>query len=278
MGMDKLMLFRTVYLRAVAEAWANPEFHEKLVNNPVDALRDYFGFKWPWSHICNLKIDVTDKFLWIGNDWVWTPCQGESLTLHIPLEPRGIERKYHAMAIADYYRQRSSIFSDDWGQAYGPDGPVHPAAPAGGTAGGLVGGELGPDSGPPPGGYVPSSEVFANFKVVLMSAIARAWEDGDYRKKLLLDTATALHYIRDYELPWKLLIRVDDDPHAKWHPPHDHSKHPAKHQSYWSHEKNHTLRLLLPHKPSDVCCEPVALASYNAMGAQYPFTCCCFGG
>jgi ribosomally synthesized peptide (two-chain TOMM family) len=279
MGMDKLMQFRTIYLRAVAEAWANPDFHKQLLEHPVHALRDFFGFKWPWSHICNLKIDESNRFMWIGNEWVWAPCQGESLTLFVPLEPRGIEPKHRAMALGDFYRQSSSIFSDDWGQPFGPDGPSAPgtasaSAPSG--AAGLLGGALGPDSGPPPGGFVPGSAVFASFDVVLLAAMARAWEDSDYRTKLLLDTATALHEIREYALPWKLLIRIEDDPHAKWTPPHDHSKQPAKHQSFWSHGKHNALRLLLPEKPRDIAVEPLALASYNAMGAQYPFTCCCF--
>jgi ribosomally synthesized peptide (two-chain TOMM family) len=276
MSMDKLMLFRTIYLRSVAEAWANKAFHTKLVADPVAAMREFFGFEWPWPHVCDLRIDNSTMFQWIGDDWVWTPCQGESLTLHVPLEPRGIEPGQRAMALADYYRQRSSIFSDDWDTQYGPDGPKPPDTRPAATLTGNLGGELGPGSGAPPGGYVPGPEVFANFKVVQLAAIARAWEDRNFRRKLELDTATGLHAIRDYELPWKLLIRVVDDRGAKWHPPGDPTKDPRKHQSFWSHDKKHVLRLLLPSQPDELASEPIALASYNAMGAQFPFTCCCF--
>jgi ribosomally synthesized peptide (two-chain TOMM family) len=275
MSMDKLMLFRTIYVRSVAEAWANPDFHSKLVADPVAAMREFYGFEWPWPHVCELRVENTKKFEWIGDDWVWTPCQGESLTLNVPLEPRGIDPTQRAMALADFYRQRSSIFSDDWDTQYGPDGPKAPGVKHGPVAMDL-GGELGPGSGPPPGGYVPGPEVFANFKVVLLAGIARAWEDSNFRKKLELDTATGLHAIREYELPWKLLISVVDDPRAKWQPPGDPTKDPRKHQSFWLHDKKHVLRLLLPSKPKELACEPIALASYNAMGAQFPFTCCCF--
>jgi hypothetical protein len=37
----------------------------------------------------------------------------------------------------------------------------------------------------------------------------------------------------------------------------------------------HTLKLYLPSKPRSLESEPVALAAYNASGAEYPFTCCC---
>jgi ribosomally synthesized peptide (two-chain TOMM family) len=276
MGMDKLMLFRTIYLRSVAEAWANKDFHKKLIHDPVSAMREFFGFEWPWPHVCELRVEETTQFEWIGDDWVWTPCQGESLTLRVPLEPRGIEPSQRAMALADFYRQRSSIFTDDWDTQYGPDGPKHPEAKHGESVSTGFGGELGPGSGPPAGGYVPGPEVFANFKVVLLAAIARAWEDSKFRRKLELDTATGLHAIREYELPWKLLIRVVDDVGAKWNPPGDQTKHPRKHQSFWSHDKKNVLRLLLPSQPDEPACEPLALASYNATGAQFPFTCCCF--
>ena len=134
---------------------------------------------------------------------------------------------------------------------------------------------VGPDSAPPEGGYIPSGRDFAAFKVVLITAMAKAWRDERFRETLQLDAKTALREIRGYELPWNMSIHVHDDPDARWHPPDEHADPPNHHQSYWDHERPHTLRLFLPAKPSDLTCEPIALASYNAAGAEYPFTCCC---
>jgi hypothetical protein len=54
--MDKLMLFRTIYLRSIAESWANGDFRSALLDNPTQAMNDYFGFSWPWTNICKLTI------------------------------------------------------------------------------------------------------------------------------------------------------------------------------------------------------------------------------
>lgn len=240
-------------------------------------MDEYFGFKWPWTRVCKLAVEETDKLRWIGDQWVWSTNDGEGLAMYMPLSPpRGSDGKQQSRALADWYRQRSSLFSDNWGIKYGPHGPDQPEAKTRDEP--VVTpsvGQIGPDSPPPDGGYIPSSQDFAAFKVVLITAIAKAWQHERFRETLELDAKTALREIRGYELPWKLGIHIHDDPDARWHAPDEHAAHPNHHQSYWDNERPHTLKLFLPARPRDLTSEPIALASYNAAGAEYPFTCCC---
>jgi ribosomally synthesized peptide (two-chain TOMM family) len=272
--MNQLMLFRTIYLRSIAEAWANPSFRSDLLTDAVAAMRNYFGFAWRWGSICSLTVFEDRRSLrWIHDRWVWSRNTGEGLTLNVPLSPPpGTSAAQQSRALADWYRQRSSLFSDDWGTPYGPDGPQQSAPPGAGQA--LP--DVGTGSPAPDGGYMPSSEDFASFKVVLLAAIAKAWGDERFRQKLQIDATTALRDIRGYELPWDLGIYLCDDPAATWKSP-DPGNPPDHHQSYWTNETPHALKLLLPAKLDqvDVTCEPVALAMYNAAGAEYPFSCCC---
>ena len=62
--MAKLMAFRTTYLRAIAKAWADPQFSERLISNPISAMRDYFDFEWPWPTMCHLEIVVPGRAAW----------------------------------------------------------------------------------------------------------------------------------------------------------------------------------------------------------------------
>ncbi|WP_437998961.1 BMA_0021/BMA_0022 family TOMM bacteriocin [Sorangium sp. So ce185] len=282
MSMNKLMEFRTTYLRAIAKAWADPAFEDKLTKDPTGTLRDYFGFDWgSWQKACILHIvsagrsaqrgDIAGdglppgRFEWIGDEWVWSKNLLDTLTMYLPLTAPSTGAAERAMALADYYSQRASLFDDDWGAEYGPGGkkPV------------LITPALGPQSGTPIGGFVPSDQGFEAFKVVLLAAIAKAWASEDFKQMLLIDCAAALRTIRGYRLPWNMNICVMNDDGAQWIKPDASSDPPSKGQSYWTFSRPHALTLYLPTAPSDENAEPVALAVYNATGAEYPFTCCC---
>lgn len=291
MSMDKLMLFRTIYLRTIAEAWADPGgFGAALVHDPAKAMSDYFDFTWPWDKVCKLTIlppsgRGVPPLAWVNDQWVWARNSGEGLTLYVPLSPPATARGDAGMqsrALADWYRQRSSLFSDDWNTQYGPRGP----APDRGQsqkpseAGASFAPSVGEGSPPPDGGYMPASQDFTSFKIVLVAAIAKAWGDPGFATKLQIDAATALRDIRGYELPWDLGISLCNDASATWTPPDTSQGDPGQGQSYWSTTTLHELKLLLPATPvgsdqKELACAPLALAMYNAAGAEYPFTCCC---
>lgn len=280
MSMDQLMLFRTTYLRAIAEAWADPDgFGTALVSNPIKAMSDHFHFTWPWDKVCSLTVlpppgSGVPPLAWINDQWVWAKNSGEGLTLYVPLSAPSADARMQSRALADWYRQRSSLFSDDWNNQYGPGGPQEPSGERSSFAP-----SVGEGSPPPDGGYMPASQDFTSFKIVLVTAIAKAWGDQGFATKLQIDAKSALSDVRGYELPWDLGISIRNDSSATWTPPTSQGD-PGQGQSYWSTTTLHELRLLLPSTPTgsdqkELACTPLALAMYNAAGAEYPFTCCC---
>ncbi|WP_437743725.1 BMA_0021/BMA_0022 family TOMM bacteriocin [Sorangium sp. So ce1504] len=319
MALNKLMEFRTTYLRAIAEAWADPNgFGKELTgNNPTSALKYRFGYIWPWPRTCELQIARADEdLMWIRDEWVWPSDLLDCLTLRLPLVPKcsatrpgdgGLREDLHpddyTRALGDYYKQRPSLFSDHWNHEYDQHGVHARTQEKGGGAdlralradhgelqhpgrrerlrepearhheGEQAGQErVSIQSGPPAGGFVPDDNSFAEFNVVLLAAMAKAWIDEDFKRALKIDPVSALQTIRGYRLPWKLSLCVEDDGAARWHPPG--SPLDKDHQSYWDSLQPHVLKLYLPTKPSDSASEPLALAIYNATGAEYPFTCC----
>jgi ribosomally synthesized peptide (two-chain TOMM family) len=262
MSMDKLLEFRTMYLRAVAEAWIDPKFRHELTSKggAIAALQKRFDYKWPWPRVCDLEInEAGGKYEWIDNQWVWSSSLRESLTMPLPLVPEvfKISEVEQAAALADYYRQRASLFSDDWDKT-GASGPT----------GGLLGDASGLSGAQPPGGFMGSDNEYAAFKVALLAVIAKAWREPSFRETLIIDPATALHTIRDYTLPWKFTVIVTEDKESKWLPDLGNG------QSGWRFLGKNTLSLNLPTGPREVHAWPVALAAYNATGAEYPFSCC----
>jgi ribosomally synthesized peptide (two-chain TOMM family) len=298
MSMDKLLAFRTTFLRAIAQTWVDHDFKIALLEDPAAALKKYFDFDWPWPERCVLKVEeAKGRYEWIGEDWVWAQTFWESLTMYLPLDPEalGIPPKQQAMALADYYRQRSSLFDDDWGkndppppkdghaakpighpvrehrEDLDPDKPINDliAPPLPTLSFATLGAEAGFNSPAPKGGFVPAEEEFTAFKVVLIGVMSKAWADDRFKAMLEIDSKLAMSTIRGYRVPWKLQFPMKEDKKARWQPPVNGQ------QSFWYNERRHELTLYLPSKPKQLASEPVALAAYNASGAEYPFTCCC---
>jgi ribosomally synthesized peptide (two-chain TOMM family) len=315
MNTIQLTEFRRIYLRAIAEAWADPNGFGKQFtgDNPISALKDRFGYVWPWSKACELQIARADEeYRWSGDAWVWSKELMEGLTIRLPLTPkcfvalpgndsvlRDLAPEDYAMALGDYYRQRPSLFHDDWGQEHDQHGArshaqeegggvdlraarrevQHPSRREQGRALGAHRREgeqqsqesIGFRSGPPADGFITDERTFADFTIALLGVMAKAWSDDEFKRALQRDAVSALQTIRGYTVPWDMSISVEDDGRARWHRP---GSPPDKdHQSYWDALQPHRLKLYLPTKPSSVASEPVALATYSATGAAYPFTC-----
>ncbi|MEO7729730.1 MAG: BMA_0021/BMA_0022 family TOMM bacteriocin, partial [Kofleriaceae bacterium] len=166
MSMNKLMEFRTVFLRSIAEAWFDDGFRTALLRDAEGALRDKFGFQWPWAHVCKLVIMSSHgQFEWLSNEWVYASTLHESLILRVPLDPSPIDPPLRASALSDYYRQHASLFDDAWGQAPIPR-IVAPVAPPPARPGAHP--TIGPGSAAPVGGFMPTDDEFASFKVALL--------------------------------------------------------------------------------------------------------------
>jgi ribosomally synthesized peptide (two-chain TOMM family) len=265
MSVNKLLEFRTVYLRAAPEAWVDTKFRDELTSAEpgaaIKALAARFNYEWPWEQVCDLELaSVGNNFEWIGDEWVWARGLEDTLTMRIPLNPEAlkISPEHQAFALADYYRQRPSLFGEDWGGSM-------PGSPSPGQDRHSVS----RSHGPPPGGFIAGDD-FASFQVALLGAIAEAWRDPSFRRILTIDAATALSKVRDYKLPWKLKLAVVEDDRSSWHP-----RVKAGSPSHWTFKTRNTLKLNFPARPAEVRSWPVALATYNETGAEYPFSCCC---
>jgi len=124
------------------------------------------------------------------------------------------------------------------------------------------------------GFLMPAHEEFEEFQVVVLAAMAKAWVDPEFKKRLLDETQcqAALEEctrspgnLHRWTAPWKLNFVVKHDAESKWDPGRNKWK---------TKEKPITLTLCLPPKPEDSKSSALALAMYNAAGAEYPFTCC----
>src|SRR5262249_36789192 len=159
--------------------------------SPEQAMWTHFSFRWPWPNACELQVvDTKHRFKWIDNEWVWSAALHEDLTLFVPLDPSIVDAKYRAVALADYYRARESLFDDDWGDHDNPNGHLRPcerqAAPKaiaksddgsdpssrprlaqveGGGA--TFGGVISETTRLPAEGFMPSADDFTSFQVAL---------------------------------------------------------------------------------------------------------------
>lgn len=256
---NQLLEFRTMFVRAVAEAWADPVWGAALTAKggarSLAVLNERFSdYHWPWKGVWDLRV-VESGSRWVDHEWIWPSTLPESLTLFLPLFPseaNGIgSPAKRARALADYYQQRPLLFADTLPLLYSPRGPAVSEAAAEG---------FGLDHG-----LMPSDRDFTEFKIALVAAVARAWADPAYLDVLTTNATIALNRIPHYKVPWDLAVRVQHDDKISWSETAGWS---------WDCMTPNILMLYLPPAPTEMNSQPLALAMYNAAGAKYPFTCC----
>lgn len=260
-----LMRFRTAWLRAVAYCWASADGDQharELQSNPKAFLKTKFQFSWPWESVIDFKVQLDQGLRWAGDDWVWPSDREDSLIVKLPISNAPPEAS-RALALATYYAQRPSIFGTPAG------GGSNLRSSAGSEVGaGSSGGSIRfAGTKPPVDGFTPSSGGFSDFSVVLVSALAKAWNNETFADLIRSDSKklmAALQSIRGYVSPWQLILKVEDDREASWD---------AKAMK-WTNLAPHVIALNLPDRPKAVGEQGVALATYNGTGAEYPFTCC----
>lgn len=275
MSTDQLLDFRTAWLRAVAHAWMDMKgFGKELMEHPTEAITKVDG-AWLWEKDIELRVEKAPQLQWIGDNWVWPKDlnKEEHLTLYVPLRPN-IEPEYHAAALADYYTARPSLF----GNGASPDVVSSLFDPsifnswnsvlAEQIDAPLLGSRIASRE-PPHGGFVPNQVSFLDFGVALLSIMAKAWENENFAALIVQDenVVEALSTVRGYRPPWKLNLAIRDDEQARWH-----EKAVLAHR--WEPLRPHELVLHLPEPPQEPREQSIALAAYNATGAEFPFTCC----
>jgi ribosomally synthesized peptide (two-chain TOMM family) len=252
------------------------------VSDAAAALKQRFGYEWYWHESCELKLEKPPQsYEWVGDQWVWPTVMDEVLTLRVPLDPKkiGISDELQGEALADYYRQRPSLFDDSpQGAGKQPRPAIQPteAMPSRAmmlTRADAVGNPT-PAPAIPGGSFIPASNVFSSFTVALVAAMGRAWGDQNFQRTLLINSVTALAQIAGYNPPWEFRIAICEDTTSTWQKSTSGRGEPSN--SKWLFTQKHTLQLFIPAKPPATVpsCEPLALAMYNATGAAFPFTCC----
>jgi ribosomally synthesized peptide (two-chain TOMM family) len=61
---DSLLEFQEVYLRAVALSWKDAEFKQALLDDPAQALADYFAYRCPWNLTLKVKEPDAAPYGW----------------------------------------------------------------------------------------------------------------------------------------------------------------------------------------------------------------------
>lgn len=306
---NELATFRSSWLRAIAFTWTNKEFKHELLHPPKgeDAL-DVIAKAFPslkdsqLGEAITLSVHDDPQFVWIGDGWSWVPAEesqrstpyhkSEGLTLRIPLEAPVVDAKQCAAALTDYYAIRPQLFAPvdrprdghlphiadsepaDRPQPSVADRIRHSRSPIVALARSLTplfsGQRIFSELTPQNGHLMYGAVTFREFEIALTVVMARAWQNDEFRKLIQGPEVfrEALRYAHGYTPPWLLRLDVKHDDKAEWSP-----------RSRWTNLRRHELTLSLPQppdrgdrgKPEDWS---VALAAYNAEGAQYPFSCC----
>ena len=323
-GQDDLIGFRTLWMRVVAYAWVDSTFKNELIDqtkNPFDVIRRRFAFPpketspLPLESVLSLVVmqDPLEKkdakrIEWIGDDWSWPVLEEEDeiLTLNVPLEaPPALKvsphddlesaqakLKKHAVALADYYRARPSLFGTNV-----DDHSVVPTTSSTSSSGlSLMAVEvndtlrqafmdtLGPGNsgiqfgshGPLPNGFTPTQSSFLDLGVALTYVMAKAWENDAFRR-LVKDSHTvtgAISRARGFVPPWAIKVAIAHDRTSQWHDEDPHEKDGKSGRDLSHDSRKSKLTLNLPVEPQEPGDYSVALAAYNSTGAQFPFTCC----
>lgn len=230
---------RSAYLRAIARAWRDDKFRQRL----IDTKSEKYGALALLKQEFGLDFGFRIKLVIAGGDpgptWMPTGTRGwigveDSFLIHIPVEDKPPAQP--ADVLARYYQERPSPLGR-------------------------------PESH---GGHESVPSAFAEFGAMTLRALALAWEDADFRRKLLATdshhkpkqvNATFQDYL-DYQIPWNFAVHFKAQPYPKT-------------DGDWEEFPPNEVKLILPQrpKPNDAVVEAVALAAYNGTGPQYPFTC-----
>jgi ribosomally synthesized peptide (two-chain TOMM family) len=210
-------------------------------------------------------------------DWTYVKDLKECLTLRVPLEPRGISRDDQPRALTDFYRLQPTLFGTEIPSVQSV-GVRYAALPTGGST--AVASAMRQGVSPDDRGHRYSAEAFigpanefANFQVPLISYIADCWKYGKEamqskagmkRKRTVAETLFN-RLLADYDIPWEMMLKIEDDEQARWDPE----------TRKWDPLTPHELVVCMPTKPAELLDYAVALAAYNETGARFPFTCCC---
>lgn len=261
---EPMLEFRLAYLRAIAQAWADPAFEAKLLDRAdiQPLLAKQFGLTTIWPkldiHLENSS-NPSEQTLWkpeLTGGWIGMDDRFEIV---LPNRPQSGATE----ALAAFYQ----IFPDLLGPVYDVehapkdvDDNVDDLEP-------VVKASLPTSLGIPGGG--PDS--LLAFGGVVLRAIALAWTDANFKEALLNppggDATSVLSQWLGYNCPFNFVIQFNANTNLNWD-----GVQWQLHNPDGSLIKNRIV-LNYPNAPKDAPLRPIALTSYNNTGPAYPFTC-----
>ncbi len=247
---------RAAYLRAIARAWNDPAYMEKLLRESAGPrgalpfLEAEYDFVFPYD----VRLVLSDK-----ERPVWEPIGttgwrgfGDEFQVWLPAKPSKVEQE------ADVLGAYLSYFPSLLGAARIPDDVSHlraskfPAELAAVEA--RTRQLIAADSVAPPD--------FGSFGVITSRLIALAWKDEKFAEELytVRDARDLVQDAMDFLVAWNFLLKFNlhrGDPTAP---------------GYWEGFPRSVITLHIPQRPV-IDQQAIALGAYNATGSQYPFSC-----
>lgn len=231
---------RTAYLRAIAKAWREPGYETKLVEastgprGTLDLLEQEFNFRFPFDVKFCISLLKRPRWQPIGTTgWLGFGDEFEITLPALPPDPGS-----RASVLARYCQEFPTMLGN----------PIRDG-----------------ETAPPD---------FAAFGVVTARLLALAWHNKDFHKALYEspDARDIVQGSMNTIVEWNFSLRFRE--HV--------SELPMESDEYWRNFPRSKIIVHLPERPEQRppmpdetfdTVEPIALASYNGSGSQYPFTC-----
>ena len=233
---------RAAYLRSIAKAWRDPAYQKALAgasHNPLfprgalDLLEREFKFKFPF----NIKLSISDQEA-LRPRFEPTYSTGwigfaDDFKVYLPPAPSGKGEEGDPASVLARYSQE---FPSLLGQAQ--------------------------EEG------IEAPDDFGNVGLITARLIALIWQDEVTRKAVYaVDDARALvQDTMDFIFPWNFRLKFVEAKVKGF-------QKSTTADPYWEAFPRSEITLHLPMPPDDPDSKAVAIASYNATGGQYPFTC-----
>ncbi len=117
---DDFLTFRAVFIQAVALTWKDKDFKIRFMENPKEAMKEYFDYEYPFH--MDLKTwyekDIENKYIWYPTGtgaWV-----GPNNKLELVLPPKP-EDGQETIALAAYHKNHLSMWEEANNEAKGED-------------------------------------------------------------------------------------------------------------------------------------------------------------
>lgn len=105
---DQFLEYRAVIVQAIAVAWHDSKFRERLVADPVGTLHEYFDYRFPMK--MHLEVHENSSAWTPLTNGGWTTNEVNRLALMLPPAPPPEQR---AAALAAYNAKHISLFGPD---------------------------------------------------------------------------------------------------------------------------------------------------------------------